>query len=266
MKIYVVIPQFLVNDDLVNLAENAIMSFRNNKNNEDVFIISVDDTGEFQKANRADEVMKLSDLVIKNEKNSGFAITCNNGFRWIFENEKEDCYIICANNDIEINKKTIPALISPFDMFDNVAITGIISIMAKEWEGKPLEDMDWRKMIEGGLCRDRMQDGGLWCSKKSVLEKIGIFDEQFLRGGYEDIDLFLRARDKFGMRIIMNGRACYWHKQGATRWNSQKVGAINNFGIDSKNIEIENLRKFIDKWGFNPHERQIWFEKELFNC
>jgi GT2 family glycosyltransferase len=171
MKTYVVIPQFLVNDELVQLAEDAIKSFRV----DDVFIISVDDCGEFQKAERADEVMALSDLVIKNEKNSGFAITCNNGFKWIFENEKDDCYIVCANNDIVVNKKTIQALKDPFEMFDNVAITGIISTMTQEWEGKPLEEMDWRKMSENGMCGDRMQDGGLWCSKKTILLKLAVY-------------------------------------------------------------------------------------------
>jgi GT2 family glycosyltransferase len=103
-------------------------------------------------------------------------------------------------------------------------------------------------------------------SKKSILEKIGLFDERFLRGGYEDVDLFLRARDTFGMKIIMSSFACYWHKQGATRWNSEKVGAINNFGSDSKRIEDENLTKFINKWGFNPHQSQIWHNNEIFNA
>ena len=254
-------PQFLVTEELVLLAGNAIDGF---KNNSDVILISVDDAGEYGGLG-ADMLKEKSDVYIKNEKNSGFAITCNNGFRWIFENEKDDCYIVCANNDIEVNKKTIPALQAPFDMFNNVAITGIISTKEKIWEGKPLEDMDWRKITEGGLCRDRMQDGGLWMSKKSILEKIGIFDEIFLRGGYEDVDLFLRARDTFGMRIIMNGRACYWHKQGATRWNCEKNGFINDFKQESKSIEQDNLKRFIGKWGFNPHSRMIWREKELFN-
>lgn len=92
-----------------------------------------------------------------------------------------------------------------------------------------------------------------------------IFDEDFRRGGYEDVSLFLRARDTFGMKIIMNGCAIYWHKQGATRWNSEKIGAVNNFGLESKSIENDNLDRFIDKWGFNPHTRQIWFNNEIYN-
>ena len=230
------------------------------------FIISVDDTGEYKKADGADEAMAKSDIVIVNSKNSGFAATCNNGFRWIFENSGvDDCYIICANNDILINRKTIPALTEPFNCWDRVGITGIVSTREEMWDGRPLDEMDWFSVSDGGLLRDRMQDGGLWCSTKEILEEIGIFDEGFIRGGYEDVDLFLRARDKFNKRLIMSGRACYWHKQGATRWNSEKIGATNNFGIESKRIEDKNLEYFIQKWGFNPHTRQIWFEKIIWN-
>jgi GT2 family glycosyltransferase len=263
MLTYVVIPQFLVTDELVTLAKEAIESYRASA---DVFIISVDDAGEYPKAKGADEAMALSDLVLTNKKNSGFGPTCNKGFKWIFKHVKDDCYIICSNNDILINKRVLPALTEPFQTVDNIAISGIFSTTEHTWEGKPLEEIDLGRMSEGGQLGDRMQDGGLWCSKKSILQKIGIFDEQFLRGGYEDVDIFLRARDTFGMKIVMSNRAVYWHKQGATRWNTEKIGAVNDFGRESKSIENENLQKFINKWGYNPHQNCPWKEKEIFNA
>lgn len=259
-KTYVVIPQFLVTQELVVLAGNAIESYRKSS---DVFIISVDDLGEYEKALGADDVLAKSDLVLTNKKNSGFGITCNNGFKWIFDNVKEDCYIVCSNNDIEVYPGWLEAMQQPFEDYDNVAVTGILHSRIKEWDRTHIKDRSESKITEGGLNGDRMQDGGLWMSKKSVLQKVGIFDEQFLRGGYEDVDLFLRMRDTFGMKIIMSARAYYWHKEGATRWNSEQVGAVNNFGAESKDIEHDNLRKFINKWGFNPHARQIWFSNEI---
>jgi GT2 family glycosyltransferase len=257
MKCYVIIPQFLVTDELVTLAENCIKTYREFS---DCIVISVDDAGEYPKAARADEVLDTSDYVVRYEKNKGFAGACNAGFKKAFELSKEDCFIICSNNDIEINKKTIWALKEPFEKFENVAITGIISNKERMWEGKPIDELDWRCYSEGGLLRGYMQDGGLWMSKKSILEKIGLFDERFLRGGYEDVDIFLRARDTFGMKIMMSGRAGYVHFQGMTRWNTEKIGAVNNFGLESKSIEQENLKRFIEKWGFNPHVGQIWKE------
>lgn len=162
-------PQFLVTEELVELASNAIDSFN------DVFLISVDDSGEYKKAEGADEVMAKSDLVLTNKENSGFAITCNKGFKWIMENEKEDCYIICANNDIKVHDRVVPELRKPFEMFENVAITGIFSTKGENWEGKPLEEMCVPRMGEGGQHGDRMMDGGLWMSKKSILQKLAIY-------------------------------------------------------------------------------------------
>ena len=173
MNTYVIIPQFLVTDELVTLAENCIKTYRDFS---ECIVISVDDAGEYTKAERADEVLGMSDFVVSYEKNKGFAGACNSGFKKAFElSGEDDCFIICSNNDIEINKKTIWALQEPFEKFDNVSITGIISNKERMWEGKPIDELDWRSYGEGGLLRDRMQDGGLWCSKKSILEKIAIY-------------------------------------------------------------------------------------------
>jgi GT2 family glycosyltransferase len=254
-KVYVIIPHYIMTDELKDLATNAIKSFR--ESYPEAIIISVDDGSPMDTTFLKD----LSDVFLQNKENSGFAKTCNNGFKWVlYNNDDEDAYIICANNDIIINKKTIPALIEPFDLFENVAITGIISTTSKDWEGIPLEEASIGRITEGGLLRDRMQDGGLWMSTKKVLKKIGLFDEQFLRGGFEDVDLFLRARDSFGMKIVMSGHGIYWHKQGATRWNT-----INGFNHASKEIENDNYVKFRNKWKFDPHRGNPWKEIDLFN-
>jgi GT2 family glycosyltransferase len=258
MKTYVVMPSFIVTEELQTLATNAIKSF---KEHSDVTLISVDDGSPMD----TKFLKRLSDVYLRNRKNSGFGPTCNKGFGWIFKHEPEDCYILCANNDIRIHDKVLPALKFPFENFENVAITGILSSKENTIFNQPIETYEYRKITEGGLNRDWMQDGGLWMSKKSILQKIGIFDEQFLRGGFEDVDLFLRARDTFGMKIVMSGYACYWHKQGATRWNCEKNGFINNFGRESKSIEQENYTKFLNKWRINPHTTQVWRESQLFN-
>jgi len=169
MKTYLVIPQFLVTEELVSLANSMIDSVRNAS---DVFIISVDDSGEFGKAEGADGVLAKSDLVLTNKKNSGFAITCNNGFRWIFENEKEDCYIVCANNDIELSKGWLEAMQQPFEDYGNVAVSGICHSQVKEIDGKPISEIRNSKITDGGLNGELMQDGGLLMSTKNTLLKV----------------------------------------------------------------------------------------------
>lgn len=260
MRTYIIIPNYIVTEELKELATNTIKSFR--KHYKDIVIIAVDDGSPMD----CTFLKELSDIYIRNEKNSGFGISCNNGFKRAFEEIGDgDAYIICANNDIEVYPKCQRALQKPFEIYDNVAVTGIKHTKAREIDGHPLEMYVGSKITEGGLIGDCMQDGGNWMSKKSVLEKVGLFDEKFIRGGYEDVDLFLRMRDTFGMKIIMSEEAIYWHKEGATRWNCENNGYINNFGIESKSIEGENLQYFIQKWGFNPHSRQIWFSNELIS-
>lgn len=256
LKTYVIIPHFIITEELKELAINTIRSM---KETSDVTIVSVDD-GSTMDTSFLDNI---SDVVLRNEKNSGFAVTCNNGFKWVFENEKDNCFIVCANNDIEVYDGWLEAMKQPHLEYENVAVSGICHSQIKEIDGIHLSKKRDSKITDGGLNGELMQDGGLWMSTKDVLQKVGIFDEQFLRGGYEDVDLFLRMRDTFGMKIIMSARKWYWHKEGATRWNNINIGNAGSFGQESKNIESENLIKFINKWGYNPHTRQIWFSKEI---
>lgn len=249
---YIVIPQYIINKELQTLALNMIKTVRETT---DATIISVDDGG---KAELVKPIAEASDIILHNEKNSGFAKTCNKGFQWIFDNVKEDCYIVCANNDIEVYGNWLKELHFPFTQWDNVAITGIIHCQEKE----DAKTYRINKITEGGLIEGRMQNGGLWCSKKSILQKIGVFDPVYERGGFEDVDLFLRARDTYGMKIVMSGKECFWHKEGATRWGIDEGG----FNLESRGYEERNRRRFADKWGFDYYTRQVWKENELYNA
>ena len=254
MQTYVVIPNYIITEEVKKLAIQTIKSFQETS---EVIIVAVDDGSPMD----TKFLEEMADVYIRNEKNFGFAKTCNDGFRWIFENEKDDCFIVCANNDIEVYDGWHEAMKNPFDKYDNVAVTGICHSQEREIDGKKLKDIHGSKVTDGGLIGGLMQDGGLWMSKKSILQKVGIFDEIFKRGGHEDIDLFLRMRDTFGMRIIMSEAAWYWHKEGATRWNTE----IADFRNESMMFEMGNLNKFIEKWKFNPHSSQIWYSKELIS-
>lgn len=247
---YVVMPHYIITPELIDLAKNAINSLRC----ADVQIISVND------GSNAQFLKPLSDVYLSNETNEGFAKACNKGLSWVLENVDEDCYVVCANNDIEVFPGWLEALQEPFTLYPNVAFTGLISSKLREIDGVPIEKYQIPTITEGGLLRDWMQSGGLWCSKKSVLQKIGLFDEQFLRGGLEDVDLFLRARDTFGMKIIMSGKSTFWHKEGATRWNP-----LNGYGAESKRLENENYKKFTRKWGFSYNDKNPWYSKDLYN-
>jgi hypothetical protein len=251
----VIIPCYLVTNELFELTRNTVKSFR--EGGIEVELILVDDGSPMEEASKW--MKENADVYIRNEKNLGFAPTCNNGFK-----KAKGYFIVCANNDIEVYPGWWEAMSFPFTTVDpkfkNTAFSGLISYMSRKPEGVPIQDWKIRLITSGGLLRGWMQDGGLLMTTRPVMDEIGMYDEQFLRGGFEDIDWFLRARDKFGKKLIMSGMSAYWHKQGATRWNCEITPGYKE---ESKLIEQSNSIKFAKKWGWNLSNKCPWYEIEL---
>jgi len=88
--------------------------------------------------------------------------------------------------------------------------------------------------------------------RKSLLEECGLYDEGYIHGGYEDIDLFFRWK-RAGKRLIITPKVPYWHKEGATRFSEQEKGIQND-------AEPLNRAFFKKTWGFDAH---IGMQKEF---
>jgi len=247
--IYIVIPHYITSLELETLAINTIDSMRHTA--KDLFIVSVDDGS----TRTVDFLDDISDKVIHMGKNSGFARACNAGFKYVLERATEDDYIVCANNDIEVFDGWLEAMVSPFNEYDKVGVTGLISSMRRYIDGVPIQEYQVQKVTEGGLLDHWMQSGGLWMSKPSVLNKVGLFDERFVIGGEEDVDIFLRIRDKHGYKLIMSGKSCFWHKEGATRWK-------DDVKEKNKKCEEENYDRFAEKWGFDIRKEGLRFYED----
>lgn len=251
MKIYIVIPHYIITEHVANLAKDAINSF---KNTAECTIINCDDCSPYDTSFLKD----MPDVYIRNKKNKGFAGNCNVGFKWIFENEKDDCYIVCANNDIEVYKDWFEYFRIALDIGKGNMVGGL-GYKSKKVEGMPLTMYDQNPgskfsgnyITEGGRLDDWMFPGGFWMTTKKDLQEIGLFDENFLHGGYEDIDLFLRYK-KAGKRLIMTPKVAYWHEEGATRFSEQEKGR-------QAGAELGNRQYFLNKWQFDAHENILNF-------
>jgi len=225
--IYVVIPHYILNEDISKLAKNAIESFKG------CFVISVNDNSPY-----STECLKGSDLVINRKKNGGFAKCMNTGFRKALSLAKKDDWIICANNDIEATGNWIEEAERCFRDF-NADIVGGLGYRTREFP--PIDDM---RVSEGGMYKDWMFPGGFYIAKKSFLKDCGLYDENYAHGGIEDIDLFYVGKQK-GKRFIMTPRIQYWHKEGATRYSDTQRG------IQREQI-TKNEQYFLEKYGFHP--------------
>jgi GT2 family glycosyltransferase len=227
MKIYVVIPHYILNDHIAELAKNAIASFKKYP----VTVVSVDDGSPMGM-----ECLKDSDVIIP-RVNGGFAKACNTGFKYVLE-QNEPCWVVCANNDIEVSGNWIEEAQRCFDQFQADMVGGL-GYRIKEF---PKRDENF--VTEGGQLEDFMFPGGFYITTDAFLREIGQYDEKYEHGGIEDIDLFYRAK-KAHKRLIMTPKIKYWHEEGATRYSETQKGK------QSEAIK-RNEDYFEKKWGFDP--------------
>jgi O-antigen biosynthesis protein len=255
-KVFVVMPHYIITEEVAQLARNAIRTF---KETSDCFIISCDDCSPYEDIGFLKE---MSDVYIRNKENKGFAGNCNVGFNWIFENVKDDCYVVCVNNDIEVFEGWFDELKNAMEMFQG-AMVGGLGFKSRMVEGMPIEmyrinpgsKFTARYVSIGGRLEDWMFPGGMYMTTKGFLQENGLYDENFLHGGYEDIDMFLRAI-KAGKRLVITPKMQYWHKEGATRFSEQEMGTQNI-------AEKHNLEYFLTKNNFNPHQNILDFMKDI---
>lgn len=245
MKTYVVMPHYIITSHVARLAKDAINSFK--RTVPDCIIVSCDDQSPYEDTKFLEE---MSDVYIRNADNLGFAGNCNVGFNWILENEKEECNIVCVNNDIEVYDGWLEEFEWTLD-FTKARIVGGIGFKHK---GILPDKVNARYLSTGGYLEDWMFPGGFYMVRKSVLEDYGLYDEGFIHGGYEDIDLFLRWKNA-GEKLVITPRVAYWHEEGATRFSEQEKGTQSI-------AEDKNRKYFCEKNGFDDHENILKFLKD----
>lgn len=230
IKSFVVMNHYILNNDMKEMALEAIKSFRDTSNAE---IVSVDDASPFDMT----EIENASDHFIKLETNQGFAKSANAGFRFVLDNYK-DSYIIYANNDIMVEGSwygIFKRLLS-----EGADMVGGLGYRTKGQGPKP----DFHVLSEGGRLNDWMFPGGFYMTTDKLLRELGIYDENYIHGSIEDIDLFWRAKQA-NKRLIMSAGVIYWHKEGATRYSP-------TLKEHNKEMEIKNIKYFESKHGFSP--------------
>jgi glycosyltransferase involved in cell wall biosynthesis len=161
-----VMPHYIATDELRELAIQALTSMRTTS---DAFLISVDDGSPLDTA----FLDEYSDKVLHLKQNSGFAIACNTGLQWALDYGFE--FIGTANNDIEVFQGWYEELHRPYLLWEDVGITGLISSKHRIVDGRPIEKYIIPKLTDGGLINTLMMSGGLWLSRREVLEKMVLY-------------------------------------------------------------------------------------------
>jgi GT2 family glycosyltransferase len=160
-------------------------------------------------------------VIVKNEKNLGFAAGINSGIK-----HAQGDYILTLNNDTYADKHFLERIIEPMHSYADVGMcackmlfldgrinsTGIcLSRSAAAWD---------RGMLEPDTGQYNTQEevfgpcAGAALYRKEMLDEIGLFDEDFFLY-LEDVDLAFRGR-LAGWRCIYVPQAKVYHYHGGT--------------------------------------------------
>ena len=206
---------------------------------------STDKSKEYIKSN----AFNFPVVLIENRENLGFSPAVNQGI----EKAKYE-YIFSLNNDTEVKKGSIKALVELISSSDE-----IFSVQSKmlQYDNKNLIDdvgdeynlLAWTKKTGENRPSDEYGEvleifsacAGAAMYKKSLLEEIGMFDDNFF-AYMEDVDLAIRSRI-YGYKNLLCPDAIVYHIGSATsgsRYNEFKVrlAARNNVWVVYKNLPI----------------------------
>jgi len=190
------------------------------------------------------EKLKLVSLA----RNVGFPAACNKGLRLSVGDT-----LVLLNNDTIVTSNWLDNLTAALHSSSEVGIVGPVTNYASGSQRVDLhfEDLgQFQSLAEA----NNVSDSSKWMSAKrivgfclvfrrSLMEAIGLLDERFSPGHYEDDDYCYRARQQ-GFRLLICHDALIYH-EGSASFVRQ--------GVERQSELVErNYRLFMDKWLVDP--------------
>lgn len=202
--------------------------------------------------NSQDAVINIEDFknlnleVLKTEKNLGFTGGHNTAFNYV-KNDDYDLFLL-LNNDCYVDKDFLVRLIKPFERKEvGGAVSKIYFAKGNEYHKDKYDKSDLGKVIwfAGGYIDWKMvtsqhvgldevdkgqydneksvtfATGACFAIKKSVLNKTGLFDDNFFLY-YEDADLSTKII-KEGYKLIYVPDSIIWHKNAGSSGSGSKL-------------------------------------------
>ncbi len=169
-------------------------------------------------------------LMIENAENMGFPKGCNQGIR-----KAKGENILLLNNDVVVTKNWLKNLLTCLYAEKNTAAVGPVTNSASYYSAIPISYTNIQEMQEfasefnqsnSEKWEERMKlIGFCMLIKKTVLDEIGLLDERFTPGNYEDDDISLRIYQKSYKLFLC--RDTFIHHYGSASWKEDNI----NFSI-----------------------------------
>lgn len=237
MKISIIILTY----NQLSFTKQCIESIEKHTKKEDIEVIVVDNASS---DGTREYLSGLNNIrTIYNHKNLGFSKGCNQGF----EISSGDA-ILFLNNDTVVTENWLPPLIDLLYRSDKIGMVGPVSnyVSGQQQVHVTYQDIDDLDNFVYNHCNNNKDKfkrvlrlvGFCLLVKRDVLKKIGLFDEHFEIGQFEDDDLCLRAiQAGYQLFIALDS---FVHHYGHTSFNNQ-----NDVFRDTL---VTNHKRFKDKW------------------
>jgi GT2 family glycosyltransferase len=181
-------------------------------------------------------------------RNRGFPVAANAGIKLAAGDT-----VVLMNNDIIVSRRWLDNMLACLYSADDIGIVGPMTNYASGIQHHPLGYADLTAFHE--MTREANRpDPGKWkgvnrlvgmCMviRRQVIDRIGLLDERYAPGHYEDDDYCYRARQD-GWRLMVAGDT-YVHHHGSASFRKMPQTELAG-------LLAANRQKFIDKFGADP--------------
>jgi O-antigen biosynthesis protein len=184
-----------------------------------------------------------------NKENMGFPKACNQGIEVAMGNS-----ILLLNNDTIVTAGWLDNLTGCLYSCDEIGAVGAITNNCSYAQSIPVNYTTIAEMQEFAKEHNRPNQsaweerlkliGFCMLIKKSVVNQIGLLDERFTPGNYEDDDYSLRIR-LAGYKLLFC-KDTFIHHYGSVSFREAPPEYIQ--------LMSNNKQKFMDKWGIDPED------------
>jgi FkbM family methyltransferase len=181
--------------------------------------------------------------LIRNAENRGFPAACNQGIRVAAGRQ-----ILLLNNDTVVPPGWLERMLKRLHSDPRIGLVGPCSNHVSGEQQVPVSYDDrpgleafateWTRNHDGQSQDTDRLVGFCLLIRREVIDRVGLLDERFGIGCYEDDDYCLRALQA-GYRAVIAGDAFVHHYGGQT---------FRNIGVDFAGLMAANRRLFVDKW------------------
>lgn len=197
---------------------------------------------------------KVNVEYVKNNENMGYLKSCNKGI-----SSGNNPFVILTNSDTIVFRNTFEILKKTFEDYPNIGVINPVSTWAN-WTRIPfpngfnilqlnsfVQDVDTPELVV-----DLNNASGFFLGiRRNLFEEIGLFDEVFNPGYYEETDFCMKVLEKGYKVSVHKGLYVFHHGWGS-------------FGEQSRNHQMSlNKDKFMKRWEdkYNKLEKK-WLEND----